>query len=212
MALTVVTPSAQPYLTTAQTVLEQLGLSGAKVEWLIKAATHAAERFTGRIFARQTYDETVAGYGDALIELTNTPVVSITSVTSRGTVVTDYILENAQAGWLYRAAAWGTTERRRATFGTNWATPEGFADPLTTVRYVGGYLMPGQTGRDLPYDLEQFALLCVQEWYGSLTRDATVSSISLGGDSISYSSGGESTALGLSNRAIGLLMPWRRFV
>jgi hypothetical protein len=100
-----------------------------QLQWLCFVASDAVERDLGRAIMRRTVTEVRDGGKDRL-NLWQTPVISITSVTESGTLLTasDYVI-NTTTGILYR----GST-----TSGFTWA----WGRQNVTVVYVAGYLDP----------------------------------------------------------------------
>ena len=118
-----------------------------QLQWLCLVASDAVERDLGRKLIRRTVVETYDGDVSGII-LRSTPVISITSVTESGTLLTssDYVL-NGHTGILYR----GTT-----LSGLSWASGR----QNIVVTYVVGYAEPPRVARDV-------ALATVQELWQS---------------------------------------------
>lgn len=93
--------------------------------------------------ARQTYVETMRSQGATYrIYLMRRPIASITSIVVDDvelTQDTDYLLASAQ----------GAIDRLSGDGITSWAFEK------AVVTYVAGHLLPGEEGRDLPYDIEE---------------------------------------------------------
>lgn len=174
MAITVKTASDFRDLTTVREVKLNIGLDldasdqDDRIASLIHAASSAIETYCNRVFARQTYIETVAGTDHPRLMVSHTPVQSITSIVCDSSPVVDYDLEDANSGVLYRDAGW----LRGAWIG--WDV-ESRVVPLSeelnhTIEYEAGYLLPGQDDRDLPHDVEYACVLTVAHWYRKETR------------------------------------------
>lgn len=97
---------------------------------------------------------------EGLLTLARRPVVSITSITEDGTAVasTDYQL----------AAMPGTLRRLTGSLPIAWPST------LIVVTYVAGWLLPGQTSRNLPADIEGAVIDLVKESWFSRKRDPDV--------------------------------------
>ena len=163
--LTVTVPATVTALTTKTAFKLLHGISAntddAKIDAMIDRATAAIEAETNRVFRRQTYSEQFRSVsGAAKLMLRRFPVASITSVTEDGTVVSasDYEIDK-ETGFLTRLSSDCPVE---------WCAAK------IVVVYVAGYLLPGQTGRDLPADLEEGCLEQVKSGWFSATRDPLV--------------------------------------
>jgi hypothetical protein len=138
---TVEDPLNPPFIGTDE-ALAHLRASGVisgpvdleQLRWLCMVASDAVERDLGVTISRRTVTETYNGGQDSLW-LRSTPVISITSVTEAGTLLTaaDWIL-NATAGRIYRG---GTTSPRCFLPGRQ----------NVTVVYVVGYTNPPRVAR-----------------------------------------------------------------
>jgi len=214
MALTVTTLAKQTQLTTVKRVESELGItdqkSSKRIDVLIKSATDVIRMYTSREFAEQTYSETVSGYGDTLLELSRTPVASVPfpTVALSGDAITDFTIEDPDAGLLFRATGW------------QWTAQVGFQlsdhvvayseDPLFTVVYVAGYKMPGQANANLPQDLEKAAIELVKAWEQDRKADPRVKSKKVDDLTITYRDKSTGPLNLLPTNVIALLQPWRR--
>lgn len=168
MALTVKTPADERDLTTVTAVKEALGVSAdddtldAFLEKLIHAVSDAIERYTGRTFAKQTYTETVRGANHPILMVTNTPILSITSILCNGEAIVDYTVEDADVGSLYREVGWA----RSAWIGWDVEpfTVLGTDPPLYTIEYQAGYTLPGEDDTTLPASIEQAAIITASDF------------------------------------------------
>src|SRR4030042_1762739 len=102
-------------LTTLATVKGELGLDeedtskDAILERLINVVSESIERKCGRHFEyTEEIEELVAGQGGPRIMLSRTPVVDVdpVSIDGAGLDPTEYVLESAETGMLYRSACW----------------------------------------------------------------------------------------------------------
>lgn len=187
-------------LTLAATVATELGVdaSSPRLPRLVSAASEACRRFMRRpsVHYRPALSEVVASRGTQRLVLGLTPVLSVTSVTLEdGTVVdaADYLVEDADAGLLYRRAGWAFTGVVRAGLLYSDQLP-GSAMPSITVLYVGGWVTPAQAtsvawagpARSLPFDVEEAAVQTAVTMYHRGGQDTGVASEGLGDYSVSY--------------------------
>lgn len=176
MSLTVTTAANSRRLCAVQDVLAEMPEQVTSVERFVDAASAAIERYCARIFAQQAYSEVLGGHRYTSLMLARTPIVSMTSVSADGQTITDYRVEDAEAGLLYRASGWGWPS-------ATW-----------TLAYIGGYLMPEQStpsaanGPPLPHDLQRACIETVKVWWQERGVTDRIASKTLGltGDSISY--------------------------
>ena len=186
-------------LTTVAAAADELGLtaSDARVMRLVTAASEAIRRYLGR--AQLHYQagrvELVRGYGRQRLLLEVTPVLSVASVVLGGSAleVSEYKIEDAEAGFLWRDSGWPYTGSVRP--GLLQVDPAvGTEKAEITVTYTGGWVTPAQaagTGwagppRSLPYDIEHVALETITALYRRGGADRDVVSESLGDYSASY--------------------------
>ena len=161
MGITITAIAPSLLLTTRARVTEDLGTLPAAdvafVDRLIREASAAIVTYCGRPFARETVTETVPAYGDIHLMLSRTPLVEVTAVTFDSTVVpvTDYSIANRERGLLYRRRGWQWTDQvypglsAADPFGDGgmfmMGTPlPGQEEPLVSVDYTGGYVLPAQ--------------------------------------------------------------------
>jgi uncharacterized phiE125 gp8 family phage protein len=166
MAVTITTPATSTALTTVAAVKQAMGLSvntfDGLLTRLIDAATDALQEYSGRIFTRQVYTETLEGTAHPYLMLTHAPIESIASVVADSEVVTDYTIRDAETATLFRQVGW----QRTAWVGWDverYNVP-GTAELTIVVEYTAGWLLPGDTGRDLPERYEEAAIRTVQTW------------------------------------------------
>jgi hypothetical protein len=208
--LEVITPAANKKLTTVSAVKEELGIPDADmsqdalISLFIDRASDAIVTFCSRPFAKEGYRETVPGYGSNRLILSRTPIVEITSVIADSEIITDYLLEDPEAGILFRRRGW----QWAPTMGWNitWH-PVGNSEDLNfTVEYTAGYVLPGDQGtRTLPNDIEKACIETVKAWYLARERDPVITAERIGDYQASY-------AQGLPAVATQLLAPWRRII
>ena len=220
-ALTIVTPAtaAERRLTTAAAVRAELGLPASQdenlFEQLLDQASAAIVRHCRREFVRETVREALPGFGDIYLQLTRTPVVSITSVLQDSSPITDFDLEKSdlEAGLLYRRVGWTWTAQRWG--GLSNDPIAGQEEPAFVVTYPAGYICPlTPDTRTLPFDVEKAAIETVKSWYQGRQRDPMVTMEGVDGMQLSYADSagrfGVGDPMGIPPSAVGLLAPWRR--
>jgi len=150
--ITVSTYPPATALTTLRRVKVELGLDLAGsthdelLDDLIGEASAAIEAYCGRDFARATVTEVLPGTGRTLLQLTRTPVVSVSGVvySSASTIASsEYYVEDQEQGTLYRDSGWYWTVGETAEDLVPRYVP---SQPMNdySVTYVGGYLVPAQ--------------------------------------------------------------------
>ena len=201
MSITVTTAASTRLLCSVTDVLDEMSEDVLLVERFVAQASAAIERYCGMIFAQQRYTEILASERQTLMGLTRTPIVSLSSVTLDGEAVTDYRIEDAEAGLLYRRERWG-----------GWG---GWTAYDWTFIYVAGYLLPGQipidaTGSTLPGDIQRACIEATKIWWQEKEISGRVASKTLGltGDRIEYRVSADKESL--PPLAKNLLKPWRR--
>src|SRR5262245_20240124 len=99
-------------LTTRAAVKAELGIDEATFDAIFDALidqySAAIVSYCHRPFARESLSEQLPGFGDIRLQLTRTPVVAVTAVTVYGQTVTDYGIEDADAGWIFSRTLAGT--------------------------------------------------------------------------------------------------------
>lgn len=175
----ITTPAKTTALTTLDRVKLELGINNDANDVLLTARVAAASSLIDGMcwpsLKRETvierfYPEHWGECAEYLI-LDRSPAAQIIGVTADGVSLTaaesDYYYGiNDQAEWrldgerrrLYRQA---TTGRHK-----HWSFCNNIA-----VAYVGGYLLPGQEGRDLPVEIEEACVELVSGWWLSRGRD-----------------------------------------
>jgi hypothetical protein len=136
-------------------------------------ATDAVERDLNRVIMRRTMTETYDGSSSGSIVLRSTPVISITSVTESGTLLTgsDYVI-NKSTGVLYRGTT--TSPFSFATGRQNIVVVyvAGYTDPPKIVRKVAlnGVQRAWQQSQQAPHPaLEEFGPEAIAFAAGVLT-------------------------------------------
>lgn len=234
MSITVSVAAQTFDLTDLETVKCELRLSGdsddRRIQRLIKTATDTIHTFLGYPCAKQTYIETLAGTGTVMLVLSRRPIVSLTEVQIAGMVVTDAVVQDAEAALLYRDYGWPL--EANDFYGSVPSHPDlgGGARLTVQVTYEAGWALPDDPAtRDLPHSIEEAAVLTVKDWFGSHDiYAAKAAGTSAGGDAlarpvaskrigdtaISYDTGAQSEyearrVLSLPPAAVSLLNPWR---
>lgn len=207
-------------LTTAAEVAAELGDStlaqNARIAKLIARASGAIIRHLDRrLHYGAAIVEKLPGKNDVRLMLGTTPIASITSIVlADGTTLAsdEYSLEDADAGFLYRAAGWPFTGNIRP--GLLYDTRDvGTEERTHVVTYAGGWVTPGQfaanqaSPRTLPEDIEEACLQTVISMYRSGGMDRNIVSESLGNSSVAFAGGGAKL---IPPAAAGLLEPYRR--
>ena len=136
-------------LTTLRRVKIELGLdlttttNDELLLSLITEASQAIEDYCHRDFSRATVKEITAGNGRVRLMLSRTPVAEIESVVRDDSTIasTNYSIEDAESGALYRETGWYWTVSEDARFLVPYS--QASADhPEYEVTYTGGYLLP----------------------------------------------------------------------
>lgn len=176
--IAVITPATTFDLTTVLDVLGDVGLNSTtgaeklQIERFITQLSASISSQCGRIFARQTYEETwrMSRHIRGPIVLANTPVASITSVKDNNVTLvagTDYEIDNSP-----------TLGNDGALYKLSGGLRTGWYSPLLVVRYVGGFNVPGQVPdasvQNLPGDLEDAIIRAVKTKFSARGRDSAV--------------------------------------
>lgn len=172
--LTVTTAPSVTSLTTLQRVKDELGIadgaSDAILNTKIAEASSDIEAHLGRTLSRATLTQTFWGEGCAeCLLLGRVPVASITSVTVDDVLVdADEYRLDSETGALYRLDSSGYPD------GWDWCKS-------VVVVFAAGYLLPGETGRNLPPAIEAGAVSLVQSFWSNRGRDPLVKSMEIPG-------------------------------
>lgn len=223
MTVTVTSAASSKKLTTLAEVKDDLGISVSTYDNAINKKIDQASAmivsYCGREFAKETVSETMPGTGDYTLIFTRTPVISITSISYKGTAVDAnvYELHNRDAGTVFNSTRWLDTALG--------ASPLSFV-PLSQSRennytavYIAGYWLPSFSGSPsgtdilLPDDVELAARELAKMLYLGRRRDQSIKQETAANvGSVTYY-GGESGSLGgLPPMLKEMLSPWRRFV
>jgi hypothetical protein len=187
-------------LTLPATVALELGVeaSDPRLPRLIAAASRAIRSALNRqLHYGASISEKTRGYGRPRICLQVTPVITVASVTLLdGTVLTpsEYSIESADAGLLYRSGGFPSTGAFRGGLPPQTDLASGSEAPTITVVYAGGWVTPAQATssgwagpvRSLPEDLEEACIQLCTNLYRGGGQAANVSAESLGDYSVTY--------------------------
>lgn len=204
-------PLAANALTTYDTAREELGLAAAEhqavIERLINSASQAIEKYCGRQFGRRETTDRLQGSGTLRLVLPRSPLVELLAIEEDGEEVelAEVTVEDAAAGILYRAAGWRRHDRGIPGSVSGDVVPGAGSLPWA-VTYSAGWVLPKdhteQLPRDLPYDVEEAALITVVSMFRRRGEDQRIASESFGNNSTSYD--GINTAIG---RGLGGVIP-----
>lgn len=221
MGLTVVTPPTATALVEVTTVRSELPNCGtaddARIERLIAVASEAIaggpQSYFGFPAGLASYKETLPGTGTNLLILARTPIVAVTTVTHRGDVLTDFTVEQAEAGLLHRQSGWVWSPQGDVRSLASHALP-GTGRLAYEVTYDAGWKLPGENNRTLPATIEEAALETVKRLFtmgsGNGTKDVVRQKI---GDTEVQFAENDSKAFNrwaLPPVAVALLRPHRR--
>ena len=172
-------------LTTLATVLDELNLTSdsggaqdTRLERYIQTASAQIAAYCGRTFERaDAIAEAVATFGWTKLLVNRTPIIAVTSVVVDGSTLSasDYSIDDANTGSLFRATGWPWSASRFG--GIAQGPAPGQEERATVVTYSGGYVTPQQvvlgtfTPRTLPYDLEDACVQLVTSRYRAKARD-----------------------------------------
>lgn len=131
-------------LTTIEAVKEQLGIESSdtsmdsQIERTIKAVSDAIENYCMREFAEKQHVDRFKPRCNGILYVSQWPIVSIAEIKYAGQVL------NPQEYEVFKDAI--------NKIHGNWAAK-------TEVTYTAGYKLPGEPERNLPYDIEDAAVL-----------------------------------------------------
>ena len=218
MSITVVDAAPNELLTTVEAVKRNLGITDPDQDEpimdMIRQNSAFIKSYTGRTFARQNVTETFVGKGLPNIQLSITPIISISAMTLKGAVVTGFTIDDPEAGIIQietgftsTEIAWNTIDRAVSPYAVkDWACT-----------YIGGYTLPSwqTTGipRDLPYDLERACIEMTKSTFHNATLDGSIRTYKIGDTSVTWdkspSSGGVNNA-GIGTVAANILDFYKR--
>jgi len=189
MNVTVLTPAKNRKLVTLEQVKQELEITtttdDAFLNDIIDRVSGKIEDFTNRIFAKQTYLEKVAGNGSPQLLLSCVPIVSVTSVLCDSDQITDYEIQDAEAGILYRQAGWtwdASLWWKNSSFPSFASQRQNF-----TIQYIAGYILPGEDKpQTLPKSIEDACIQGVKEMYFNRKEEPGITSLKLGNYAVTY--------------------------
>ncbi|MGV8123096.1 MAG: head-tail connector protein [Candidatus Xenobiia bacterium LiM19] len=157
----------------------------AELQRLIRVASGQIEKYCGRKFDSAQHIETFTGNGRQLLYLTHRPVASVTSVVVDDSTdaATNYSITDEAA--LYRELGWVSGLAAQSGIVGDMPDPEHKGRNIT-VTYTAGYVLPGETGRTFPYDLEEACLQLCEYHFNHSPRNRGVQSENIGGYSAQY--------------------------
>lgn len=178
-------------LTTVAEVKDALSITVSTYDGTIARVINAASdwfvRQTGRRFDRGTVTETFTGHGFDKVLLSRFPLVSITSISFKGSALSasDYAIYDANAGIIQKVnGVWLDTSLE--SFDLRPSPVPGTGPKDYSAVYVGGYYLPASGSRDLPYDIEESIIEMSASKYRALGRDQSVASESVLSYSVSF--------------------------
>lgn len=198
--LTVTAAPASTALCTLAQVKAQLNLTDSSADSLLTAliaeATDAVTDFCNRRitgfsggalvgglgWGQASYTETVPGYNSNWLQVSNTPLVSVSSISYQGGVIdpTTYTIEEPQAGQIFSATPWFWTAELAIDVG--WSVLARSELRQYTVTYVAGYNLPGDPVQTLPLpgSVVQATIQTVAAWYIARYRDPQLAGTTVG--------------------------------
>ncbi len=218
MSITVVDPAPNTLLTTIEAVKRNLGITDANQDEpildMIQQNSDFIASYTARTFARQNVTEKFVGKGLPNVQLSITPIISISELALKGAAVTEFTIDDAEAGIIQIETGFTSTE-------IAWNTIDRAVSPYAvkdwTCTYIGGYTLPSwqTTGipRDLPFDLERACIEMTKSTFHNATIDGSIRSYKIGDTSVTWdkspSSGGMNNA-GIGTVAANILDFYKR--
>lgn len=195
--LTITTAADATNLVTLAEVKTKLRLTGteedAVLTALIAEASSACIGHIGRPIARQRYTETVKAYDLIELQLSRFPIDISEAITVSidGEAVTDFTVEDAEAGILLRENGWPWSG---SLSGIDGFRAPGSELPLVSVVYTAGWAVPGQAAPngelELPAKISRACFEAVKEWWLRDQRDPAITARNLpqsgGAATISY--------------------------
>lgn len=216
--LTVTTAADATNLVTLAEVKSKLRLTGTEEDALLAAliaeASQACCDHVGRPIARQRYTETVKAYDLIELQLSRFPIDTDeeVTVTIDGGAVTDFSIEDAEAGILLREVGWPWSG---SLSGIDFRAPDSEV-PTVTVVYTAGWGVPSQVAPagslTLPASIARACFETVKEWWLRDQRDPAITGRNVpqagGAAAVSYAPP-STELLALPPVALALLRPYR---
>lgn len=216
MAIEVITPAVDNYLTSVDKLKLILGISDnsqdSLLEEMIKQASDLIETYTGRVFAEEEVVESLPGKGTPDILLSRTPIINVTSVKFDTTETPGWVILDKDAGIIQRRDGWLNTNLSWATISPHESS---YYENRWHFTYTGGYKLPSAGAqRNLPYDLERACIEISKTYHEQAQMDGTLESYKIGDTSVKWAkrsasgSGGEFSSI--PNIALNVLDYYRR--
>lgn len=187
-------------------------------------ASAAINRYCRRTLARQKYRETLGGSGGQGLMLSRLPIESASLLSVSGSEITDWRIDDANAGILWRLNGWPEALAYSGTYGGRRYDSRSADRATIVVEYWAGFFLPGMELEEgdeavpipLPADIERAAVLAVREWARNDARDGRLTSTSTTSEelqttvSASFVAGASLSSIGpLPAEARALLRPYR---
>ena len=217
--LEVLVAASSTDLTTIPTLVAEVGtLTPTQQDWIglaIESASALIEQEANQHFAQQQFRETLEGSGSSTLMLDRTPIIGTpTIITVDNEVIADFVVEDADAGVLYRRQGW--TAEISYNRGISYDPLPYESHPRFVVTYVAGYHLPSFTDEiedgavALPANIEKACVLTIKAWWHYKNRDSSVSWKQVGDLALGYR--GEAAVKGqeplrLPPEARGLIKP-----
>jgi hypothetical protein len=183
---------------------------------LLARASSAIARECRQVFGTEKVAETLDGSGSRLLGLSRMPITTIHSILEDSATVdaSEYSIEDAEAGAVYRANGWGRTGGLRMwgteAYSSGYILP-GMGTQRYTVTYTAGYVLPGQSNPTLPGAVEQACLETVKSWWFTRDSDPNITSLKADDIAITYARAQTAADAGsLPTVALGYLRNYRR--
>lgn len=182
-------------LTTIPALVAEVGtLTPAQQDWIslaIESASALIEQEANQRFAQQQFKETIEGSGSSTLMLARTPIIGTpTIITVDNEVIVDFVVEEADAGILYRRQGWTNEISYMRSISRDPLPYE--QHPRFVVTYVAGYYLPSFTDDivdgevALPANIEQACVLTIKAWWHKKNRDSSVSWKQVGDLALGY--------------------------
>lgn len=198
----------------------ELGISGDSendnLNRIINSISQQIEKYVGRkLYYEADIEEKVAGYGTNFLMVSRTPLISIDSITYSDATEDSNNYEihgDGNSGLIYRPGGWVNTSE---SFNTYAGDPIAGTNRKTyTITYTGGYITQKQDTdgvgtRNLPYDIEDAALILSVSRYRKTGSSLGVKSESLLSGEVTYF---DSSAHGIPEIVKSILNPYREIV
>ena len=213
--LTVTTTSTSAAMTSVDALKTHLGITttdqDGQLQDAVDAASDAVATYIGYYPLRQSYRETIAGFGARTMMVSRTPLTSVSAIYYGSTGLladpNSYVIDNTEAGFIVRDQGFPWSA------GVEWDLDAHIAPrserKVFIVDYTAGWTFSTDSNHTLPNDLEHAALETAKSLYLGRKRDGTVASKSVGDLSITYRLRSD-TVSAMPPESIGFLERYRR--